>query len=143
MKFRYYTIPVEQNEAFPARRSVKKPLIPICLMHNGNMIKLLALIDSGADNCIFRAEFGEQVGIDIMSGKRADHRGITGRTTPVYFHDVTIKVGGWEHNVYAGFSYQIPVSALGQNGFFDLYRIEFNLPKEQMELKEITPRGRR
>lgn len=143
MKFPYCTVPVESNEAFPARHTVKKPLIPICLIHHGNMIKLMALIDSGADDCIFRAELGEQVGLDIKSGKRADYRGITGRTTPVYFHDVTINVGGWEHKCYAGFSQETPLSVLGQNGFFNLYRIEFNLLKEQMELKEVTPKGKR
>ena len=53
-----------------------------------------------------------------------------------YFHNVMIEIGGWRHNCYVGFSYEIPLSFLGQNGFFNLYRIEFDLEKRRIELKE-------
>lgn len=69
MKFKYQRLPVKPNAAFPNRNSVIKPLIPIRLYYKENFIDIYALIDSGADDCLFNAQVGEKLGIDITSGK--------------------------------------------------------------------------
>ena len=85
MKFSYWRIAVEPSEAFPERRNIEKPLIPIRLIYNEKKVNLIALIDSGADDSIFDARLGEMAGID---------------------------------------------------GFFNLYRVEFDLNKREIELKQ-------
>ena len=50
-------------------RNVIRPIIPVTLKYKGKTISYEALIDSGADTCVFPAEIGELVGIDIKTGK--------------------------------------------------------------------------
>ena len=136
MKFPYWRIPVETTEAFPHRKSIEKPLIPVRLVYNGKNVDLITLLDSGADDCIFNAKLGEMVDIDVRKGKIGRYTGIGEGGIKAYFHNVIIEVGGWRHPCYIGFSYETPLSFLGQNGFFNLYRIEFDLEKRSIELKE-------
>jgi len=116
-----------------------KPIIPIGLLFNGEVVRYEALIDSGADFNIFNAEIGELLGIDIRSGNKVRFGGIAGEPFEVYLHNLTLEVGGWEHEVAAGFSYAISpygFGILGQKGFFNLFRIKFILSKG---IVEITP----
>ncbi|MBU0534073.1 MAG: retropepsin-like domain-containing protein [Candidatus Omnitrophica bacterium] len=135
MKFKYQRIPVASNNAFPNRKSIIKPLIPIRLRYQKNFVDIYALIDSGADDCLFNAEIGAKLGIDITSGEENSYRGITGQSTIAYFHKIEIEVGGWKHPCYAGFCYDTPLSALGQDGFFNLFKIQFNYSKSEIEIK--------
>lgn len=41
-----------------------------------NIVSYAALIDSGADICIFHAEVGKYLGLDIDSGKREEFGGV-------------------------------------------------------------------
>jgi len=135
MKFKYYKVPAKPNDAFPSRKSIIKPLIPIRLYYKENFLDIYALIDSGADDCLFNAEVGKKLGIDITSGEENSYRGITGDTTIAYFHDIEIEVGGWKYPCYAGFCYNAPLSALGQDGFFSLFKIQFDYSKTEIEIK--------
>ena len=119
-----------------------KPIIPIGLLFNGKLIKYEALIDSGADFNIFNAEIGELLGIDIRSGKKVKFSGIAGKPFEVFLHTITIKIGGWQYKIVAGFSYEISpygFGILGQRGFFDLFRVKFIFSKG---IVEITPEVR-
>ena len=55
------------------QENVYKPWIDVCLgfrkTHKVLPQNVLALIDSGADYCIFHATIGEQLGLDITKGK--------------------------------------------------------------------------
>ena len=63
-----------------------------------------------------------------------------GNPSEVFFHDVTLNIGGWDYKTRIGFSYDIAThgyGVLGQKGFFDKFFIGFNFSKEEIELKEI------
>lgn len=116
-----------------------KPIIPIGLLYKGKLIKYEALIDSGADFNIFNAEIGELLGIDVRSGKKMKFSGIAGQPFNVFLHNLTLKIGGWQYKIRAGFSYEISpygFGILGQKGFFDLFRVKFVISKG---IIEITP----
>ena len=116
-----------------------KPIIPIGLLFNGKIINYEALIDSGADFNIFNAEIGELLGIDVRSGKKIEFSGIAGKPFEVYLHSLTLKMGGWQYKIIAGFSYEISpygFGILGQKGFFNLFRVKFIYSKGVIE---ITP----
>lgn len=116
-----------------------KPIIPIGLLYNRKHIGYEALIDSGSDFNIFNAEIGELLGFDIKSGKKMKAGGIAGEPFDIYFHNLTLEIGGWQYQIEAGFSYQISpygFGVLGQQGFFDLFRIRFIFTKG---IIEITP----
>ncbi|MEK7227551.1 MAG: aspartyl protease family protein [Patescibacteria group bacterium] len=115
-----------------------RPVIPVEVIHNGIGVPYEVLVDSGADNCIFDAQIGEILGVDIEKGEKAFVSGITGSPEPYYIHPVIIKVGGWEYKIKAGFkpnTSKLNYGVVGQNGFFDIFVIKFDLLKSEIELK--------
>ncbi len=61
-----------------------RPVIDVNLVYNSQNFPTLALIDSGADFCIFDRELGEALGLNVTSGKPSETRGIDGDTIIVY-----------------------------------------------------------
>jgi len=115
-----------------------RPIIPIEIEHDGKSISHSVLVDSGADVCIFDAEIGELLGLDIESGEKDNVAGITGVAEPYYFHEVVIKVGGWPYKIKAGFLRNFGKyghGIVGQKGFFDIFVVKFDLLKGEVELK--------
>lgn len=120
---------------------VIRPVIPIEIIYNKISVPYEVLIDSGADICIFDAQIGEILGIDIISGQKEEVWGITGFGEFYYLHPVIIKVGGWSYKIKAGFLPNIAklgYGIVGQKGFFDLFEIKFSHLKEEIELKILT-----
>lgn len=140
MKFSYSKFPSSPNPAFPDKKHVKRPVVPIEVKYNGNKIKYLALIDSGADFCIFHAQIGEALGIEIKNGKVLEFYGVTGEKKQAFFHNISIIIGGWEKQCYCGFSHEfdenkMPYGILGQKGFFNLFKVSMDYEKEEIEPK--------
>jgi len=139
LKYDYRKYDNGPSEAFPRRSSASRPVIPIQLIKEQHRQKCFAMIDSGADYCIFQASLGEIIGLTIESGKLDYFGGISGQgQLTAYFHDIQIGVGGYEFDCWAGFSRDIealPCGILGQLGFFSLFNIRFDYDKERVELK--------
>lgn len=118
---------------------ILRPVIPIEILYKSRSVPYEVLVDSGADFCIFDAEIGELVGIDVVSGEPQTVGGITGALETYYVHPVTLKVGGWPYSVKVGFLRNIArlgYGVVGQKGFFDTFVVKFDLLKEEIELKE-------
>lgn len=115
-----------------------RPVIPIDILHGGRSITYEVLVDSGADECIFDAQIGELLGLNVQAGRKRSISGITGAEEAAYVHPVTIRVAQKEFAIEAGF---LPVigrfgyGVVGQQGFFDLFVVKFDLLKEEIELK--------
>lgn len=108
------------------------------LINGSKNVRYQAIIDSGADLCIFHGQLGEILGLNIESGKLLKFSGISGQQLTAYFHHIEIEVGGHRFNCYAGFSKEIdnmPYGLLGQVGFFDLFNVVFDYNKQVIELK--------
>lgn len=139
MKFKYFKFPLPKKSNFFGS-SLLKPIIPVKISFQGKDLKYAALIDSGADFCIFDGEVGEHLGIDIRSGTREVFGGVQEKGgAEAFFHKVTLNVGGWDYNAIIGFSYDIAkhgFGILGQKGFFEIFVVKFDLLKEEIELKE-------
>lgn len=118
-----------------------RPVIPLTLKRADQKIGYEVLVDSGADLCLFDAEIGEAIGINVTKGKPHEVMGVGGKFSIYYTHRVQIEVGGWVHDIEAGFMPSvagrvIPYGLVGQKGFFDLFTVKFDLLKEEVELKE-------
>jgi hypothetical protein len=139
MKFPYLKLSLPQRSEFFGF-AILKPIIPLKISVEGEELRYAALIDSGADFCIFDAEIGEYLGLDIKSGKREEFGGIQERGgAEAFLHNITINIGGWNYKTVVGFSYDIAkhgFGILGQKGFFDIFVVKFDLLKEEIELKE-------
>ena len=130
MKFNYKKYP----------GSTLRPVIPIKLKNKDAEIGYEVLVDSGADLCIFDAQIGEIIGIDVTKGKPREVFGVGGKASIYYLHKVTIIVGGHPYSIEAGFMPNvagnvIPYGIVGQKGFFDIFVVKFDLLKERVELK--------
>ena len=140
-KLDYRKFPADPTEPFPRRNSVVRPVIPVALINGSNRLRVYALIDSGADYCIFHAEIGEQIGLQIDSGKSLTFSGISSAGQTAYFHNIKLEVGGHQIDCYAGFSRDIqnlPYGILGQVGFFNIFKVSFDYQKEKIELQSYN-----
>lgn len=139
MKFPYKKYPSTQvTKAFP-EKSILLPIVPIRLSNNNKYVDCNALIDSGAGACLFPAEIGEYIGIQIVNEYEHKFFGIGGGGLTAYFHRIKIELGGHKCESYIGFTYdKLPFPLLGQNGFFSLFTVIFDLSKEIIELKRKT-----
>jgi len=139
MKFPYSKFSLPNKTSFFGKHLLK-PIIPIGVFYKNKKIRYSALIDSGADFCIFDAEVGEYLGIDVKSGEKITFKGIEGaNTVEAFLHEIILDIGGWDYKTTVGFSYHISRSGfgvLGQKGFFDIFIVKFDLLKEEIELKE-------
>lgn len=118
---------------------VLRPVIPIEVSYGSRSVPHEVLVDSGTDFCIFDAQIGELLGINIENGVPDQVGGITGTLETYYIHPIAIRVGGWSYNIKAGFLPNIArlgYGVVGQRGFFDMFTVKFDLLKEEVELKE-------
>jgi hypothetical protein len=120
----------------------RRPIIRIVVSYKGRQVPYFALIDSGADMNLMHAELAPLLGIDLEEGERRDIGGIVdAERRPFYLHRVTLHVGNRAHpDVEVGFMPSLSKTGhglLGQYGFFDLYRVGFDLPKGEIDLVEI------
>jgi len=127
---------------FPYKKyglEILRPVILIEVASKNLSVPYEVLVDSGADFCIFDAQIGDILGIDVEKGEKNEVSGITGINAPIYFHDITMKVGGWPFKIRAAFLRDIGklgYGVVGQKGFFDIFIVKFDLVKEEIEIKE-------
>ena len=135
----YYKLPSKPSEVFPEEEGVWRPLIELRINYKTAHFDCLALLDSGADNCLFPAEVGEYLGIrNIRSGKTKIFGGIGKGAIKAYFHDVLLRVRDLSFKCRAGFTYdKMPCVLLGQKGFFDQCIVNFDLPGKVIRLSVL------
>lgn len=139
MKFRYRKFNLSPSSDFFGKL-ILKPIIPIKVLKTGITLQYAALIDSGADFCVFDAEIGEYLRLNVKSGTEVQFGGIQSLGgAKAYIHKLTLEIGGHQFRTEVGFSYDISKNGygiLGQKGFFDLFSVKFDLQKEDIELKK-------
>lgn len=139
MKFKYRRFDLFPSSDFFGK-FLLKPIIQIRVSIGDTVVKYAALIDSGADFCIFDAGIGDYLGLNVKSGIEIGFGGIQNAgTAKAYLHQVNLEIGGIQFKTDIGFSYDISsrgYGIFGQKGFFDLFSVKFDLKKEDIELKE-------
>jgi len=140
----YTFIPCGPTDAFPRQKVMARPQLQVSLKYKRQSLKFgfPSIIDSGADHCMFPAQFGERIGIPIREGKVQATFGIGEDTA--YFHRVRVLVelAGQVcyFHCYAGFMYsldRIGIGLLGRHGFFELFEsIAF---KDSASVVELIP----
>ena len=135
------------------QRTVLRPAIRIGIAYRGKTLpaEYLALVDSGSDACIFHAQLADLLGLDVEAGEPMAFRGMGHGEVKAFFHDVEIIVGGHHFPCRAAFTPDLYIrnpdtgrweglqyGVLGQQGFFNHFRVEFDLSKERIELKPLV-----
>ena len=128
---------------------IARPIIPIVVRSpvTQRSASYFALVDSGADICMFAAEIGEMIGLDVLAGtKKAVSGVVAGHKRPYYLHQVEIEIGGWNKRTSVGFMPDLALTGhgiLGQTGFFDLFAfVKFERLSGLIEIGDPVSLGR-
>lgn len=98
-----------------------------------------ALVDSGADDCVFPRTSADDLGIDLSSALSEYRRGVGG-FAEVWIAPVTLHFGPWLIEIKACFMPGLPVAGLlGRRGFFEHFKITFDPigPEPGMEFERV------
>ncbi len=131
-----YTIPytrgpIVPSPAFPGRTTTPRPVLPILLTNGPLMWSCYAIVDSGADDIVFPASFAPRIGLTFQQGAFYQFAGAGSSNQPAWFFPITLSIGTViSYQVSVGFTPALEgtgVGLLGQNGFFDRFKLEFDL----------------
>jgi hypothetical protein len=116
--------------AFPTGRSARRPVVSLTVVNGKNRLSCNALVDSGADHCLFPRSFMQPLGLDPLKAPVEMTSGVGSTNVPTHFSNVVIDLQGViQIPVYAGFSTgmdQLGFGLLGQAGFFEAFKITFD-----------------
>jgi len=134
MKYSYLGFPSKDKQG----PLIYRPFLVVRVSFNKKGIHTFCLVDSGADVCLMPASIGQLIGIDIEAGAEDQIRGIANQPAKTYRHLVHItvpKLASFDASV--AFSADIKYGILGQEGFFERFRVIFDRKKQQFEVVDI------
>ena len=141
LRFRYVRIPATPSEAFPHAAYYHRPLIPVTLSTGRKSARLLALIDSGADNTIFNMQVAAVLGLRLGDAPADSFCGTSGQEQTARYRRLTIRIGTVSHRATVGFA-ELPFDVagiLGQDGFFDRFVVTLDQTRGLILLNRSLP----
>jgi hypothetical protein len=131
VKKNYTRLPLDRpNPAFKGEMTAWLPLLSVRVGFNHKQTpRIPAVVDSGSQCCLFKADLAEYLGMDLKSGIEGSMGGLShGMREPVYYHTVKLYVeSDWVIDITAGFIKKLSVAGLlGRNGFFDNFKVRFD-----------------
>lgn len=137
MKFKYRK--VNLANPFTGRKNILRPIIPVSLSSRDSAVRYEALIDSGSDFNIFPTEIAQKLKINLKKCRLIYFSGIEDLPVQGHIADVFISVNHGKFKTNVVFA-DLPnvTGILGQQGFFDIFVINFDISKEEIivNLKE-------
>lgn len=116
---------------------VPRPYLPITLINpdTRKRLKVMALIDTGADECALPASFAPLLGHDLQAGQ--ERRINTGNgVTIAYAHTLRIEIKGFAtQHVLIDFMPNLHTPLLGVKSFLNHFVLTINYPKKMFSLK--------
>jgi hypothetical protein len=114
------------------------PIVEVTLRKDKKLIKIKALVDSGAYFSVFRPEIAQELGIDLEKGKKIYLVGIGGRILG-YLHKVSLSLGNKTFICKIVFSPEFNVSfnLLGRDNFFLPFIISFMEKKRKIIIEML------
>ncbi len=139
MKFKYSVASTRSGTLTDSRgRMVKRPIVWLSLAgKNGECVDVPAIIDSGADTSTINIQYADFMGIKFDNTRQRNIIGIGKGHVPVYQGNFKFKIKemGDELNVPAWYVDSENVNILlGQEFFFDYFRIKFEKDHDTFEL---------
>jgi hypothetical protein len=127
----YSRVDIPATAAFPNGRSAPRPVLTVGLVNGTSRITCYAIIDSGADHCVFPRSFMQPLGLDPLTAPVELSSGVGSANVPIHYANISIDLQGLiEFPAYAGFTTgldQQGYGLLGQIGFFDRFNVGFRL----------------
>lgn len=145
MVFPFVSFPAPPTAAFPNRTQIRRPILRLTLERGNRRVASLALVDSGADECIFPASLGAVLGVPIPNPNVLVFSGSANQPQNAYFDKVHVRVWtfasppqlAFHFDLYAGFCdtlEHVGLGLLGQNGFFSRFKVNMDHAHDSMEI---------
>lgn len=132
VKFKFRKISLAHP--FKRQNYILRPIIPVSLKGNNLILRLEALIDSGADFNIFPLAVAKRLGVLLKKNKKIQFSGIEGGLVEGEVGEVNIMMGNLNFKTWSVFT-DSATTILGQYGFFDHFKVNFDLQKKEIEIK--------
>lgn len=135
MKFPYIKFPSSD----PKQKWISRPYIPLKIIGQRGIWKGYSLIDSGADKSLLNTEIAEEIGLDLDESQLENFSGIEGGKLEARIANIRLQIAGFEEiKIVAGFVNSATVGViLGQEGFFDEFRIKFERDYGVFEITSV------
>jgi hypothetical protein len=134
---------IAANPAFPQGRIAFRPVLKLTLVNGAQRVSCYAIVDSGADHCVFPRVFMQPLGLDALVAPIELSAGMGSANVPTHFVNISIDLQGIiEFPVYAGFTSGLDplgYGLLGQTGFFDRFNIAFRLGQKTCYIEIPDP----
>ncbi len=149
MKLPFSELPAPSTEAFPQRTSISRPIVGLLLEKDGCQMLVFALIDSGADTCVFPASVAETLGIPIPNDKPSRFSGSNSEPQIAYYEEIQATILPMDgpnidpdqtpltFPLYAGFCEtmeHVGMGVLGLDDFFYRFSVNFHRAQGYFEL---------
>ncbi|MFH0937338.1 MAG: retropepsin-like aspartic protease [Candidatus Daviesbacteria bacterium] len=138
MIFKYRKISL--SSPFSRKKYLLRPIIPVSLSYKNRSIHYEALIDSGADFSIFPLEIAKMLNISLKKEDSIYFSGLGDEFMEGFKSKIILRINKLEFKtnvVFADLSGKSGI--LGQNGFFDLFEVKFNLLEQEIEITPYKP----
>lgn len=120
---------------------IPRPWLPIKIInpHSGKHIRIVGLIDTGADECALPSSYAAMIGHNLQAGVSKEINTGNGITT-AYSHAVRIEIGNYHiDNTLIDFMPNLYVPLLGVKSFLSGFILTINYPKKVFSLeKKVT-----
>jgi aspartyl protease len=106
-----------------------RPAIRVILWHNHRRsAPLEAILDTGADHCIFNSEVGDSLGVPVTRGVKVPISGfLRDAVTTGFLHTLSVTIAAQTYDMPIVFVHGISaIGILGQIGFFDQFVATFD-----------------
>jgi Aspartyl protease len=112
------------------------PLVKVTLAHQNKKVTVLAILDSGADICVFNMGYAVALGLDLSRCEQVTVSGVEGMARDCYKTIIDLEPEGLPKiTVAALFIDSSGVDGLlGQEGFFDQPVITFDKQNDTFEI---------
>lgn len=134
MKFPYRKINLQNP--FNSKKFILRPIIPFSIKYKDKALRFEALIDSGADFNIFPMEIAKKLGITLKDSDHVSFAGVDGNIINGAKADVILEIGSQKIQARVVFA-PVENGILGQYGFFDLFKVNFNLKNKIIGVETI------
>ncbi len=109
--------------------------MPVRLDFAGKLWATYAIVDSGADQCIFPSYIVGLLSLNVQTARVSTFQGAGSvNQVSVFFDDIGVSVGNVPRFTatvaFSAAMNQCGFGLLGQNGFFDRFKVDFDLPKK-------------
>lgn len=134
MKFKYSGTLALDSQG----RMTKRPMLKLELtLKDGRKVYPSGLIDSGADQTMVNIAYAKELGIDLSNAKPRPMNGIASGSVPTFLSTFPIKSVDLDEEITVPACYIDSTNVdilIGQEGFFDTYRIKFEKDHDSFEI---------